>query len=480
MLYDVPHIFKNIRNNLLTYNFVIDGKVVSFKYIRQMFDEDQKSNLRLATKLTKYHFELLPFKKMNVRLATQLLSHSTAAAMRTYVHFGRIDVQALDTADFDILNSMTAKAERKWKKPLRLREVEHFDFLRDSIDWIGRWTFINLASGKEKKLPFHSGLQQTVNGVLLATWDLLTKFEFSYVLTARFNQDAIENFFACIRAKGRNNDTRTCTEYEQSVKHLAVNWLLQHPEGKTNCEDDADTFLTVMEHMKSIRRNADDTDGSIPATGLPSDLHNVADVTVVAASQIACHEPSTITDWPDLFELSEVDSNVVAYICGYLCMKVNARTDCSKCQSLYDNYRQHRSYLEETEFGSHEVYGHFRNFNWAKHGLQKPSFSLYSLCSSVEKIVQMNIEAVVSGRYSVAAKLLDIVLQAVDLQTFELESVCSAHQKQQLIYVTNLYLRLRIFHFVKIRNRELKDMEILRKNKAVTKKNRKLDKISHR
>jgi len=82
MLYDVPHIFKNIWNNLLTHNFVIDGKV--FKCIHQMFDEDQKSNLRLAGKLTKYHFELLPLKTMNVRLATQLLSHSTAAAMRTY------------------------------------------------------------------------------------------------------------------------------------------------------------------------------------------------------------------------------------------------------------------------------------------------------------------------------------------------------------------------------------------------------------
>jgi len=30
MLYDVPHIFKNIRNNLLTHKFVIDGKVIAF------------------------------------------------------------------------------------------------------------------------------------------------------------------------------------------------------------------------------------------------------------------------------------------------------------------------------------------------------------------------------------------------------------------------------------------------------------------
>jgi len=120
-----------------------------------------------------------------------------------------------------------------------------------------------------------------------------------------------------------------------------------------------------------------------------------------------------------MFELSEIDSNVVSYICGYLCMKVNARRDCSQCQTLYASYRQCCWYVEGAEFGSHEAYGHFKNFNWAKHGLQKPSFPLYNLCSSVEKVVQMDIT--ICERYDVAARLLDIVLQVIDLETFELD-----------------------------------------------------------
>jgi len=56
---------------------------------------------------------------------------------------------------FDILNSMTVKAERKWKKPLSLPTVKHFDLLRESIEWIGRWSLISLTTGNE---PFHSGL----------------------------------------------------------------------------------------------------------------------------------------------------------------------------------------------------------------------------------------------------------------------------------------------------------------------------------
>jgi len=43
MLYDVPNMIKNVRNNLLSYDFVVDGDVVSFKYLRQMFEEEQGS-----------------------------------------------------------------------------------------------------------------------------------------------------------------------------------------------------------------------------------------------------------------------------------------------------------------------------------------------------------------------------------------------------------------------------------------------------
>ena len=138
MLYDVPHIIKNIRNNLLTYDFHVDGKVASLTFLRQMFDEEQMSSLRLAPKLTRHHFDMLPFKKMNIRLAAQLLlSHSTAAAVRTCTHFGRLEEAALDTADFvekidqlfDCLNSTSVSAEHKWKKPLILRAVDQLNFL---------------------------------------------------------------------------------------------------------------------------------------------------------------------------------------------------------------------------------------------------------------------------------------------------------------------------------------------------------------
>lgn len=131
----------------MTYNIIVDGHVISFSHLRKMFEEEQKSNLRLAPKLTLNHFELKAFKKMNVRLASQVLSHSSAVAIRTYVHFGRMDSEALHTADFvekidmifDTLNSMSSNAQNKWKKPLSAKTVDQFALLEEASTWIARY-----------------------------------------------------------------------------------------------------------------------------------------------------------------------------------------------------------------------------------------------------------------------------------------------------------------------------------------------------
>jgi len=84
------------------------------------------------------------------------------------------------------------------------------------------------------------------------------------MLTTRFNQDAIENFFASVRSKGFNNDTKTSSEYESSVKNIAVNWLLEQPAG-TKCADEGDFFLSMMEHItvKKSTLNQDGTDSEL-------------------------------------------------------------------------------------------------------------------------------------------------------------------------------------------------------------------------
>lgn len=216
VMYDVPHLMKNLRNNLLNHDVIINDQTVSFKHLQQLFELDKQSSLRLCPKLTDGHFNLKPFKKMKVSLATQLLSHSVSSALKTYVRFNQIDQSAMATADFveridqvfDVLNSR-CHVDHKWKKPLTVRSHDQFKLLDEAVDWLSSWKFRHVLTEKNKSLPFHEGLILTIRSMRMATSYLLTDKCFKFVMTSRFNQDIVENWFSCIRQKGLNNDSRT-------------------------------------------------------------------------------------------------------------------------------------------------------------------------------------------------------------------------------------------------------------------------------
>ena len=102
VLYDVPHLIKNLRNNLLNYDIVTEtGDIIaSFGVIRKLYDLEKVSCLLLCPKLTDGHVNLKPFKKMKVSLATQVLSHSVSSAIRTYVRFSKLPESSLSMASF--------------------------------------------------------------------------------------------------------------------------------------------------------------------------------------------------------------------------------------------------------------------------------------------------------------------------------------------------------------------------------------------
>lgn len=113
--YDAPHLMKSSRNNLLRHNAVLDEKICSFDHIIKLYNEDIKHIPRAVPKLTHNHIELAPFAEMRVGLATQTLSESVSAGIKTYVHTKKISQNCLDTASycenfdklFDCANSST-------------------------------------------------------------------------------------------------------------------------------------------------------------------------------------------------------------------------------------------------------------------------------------------------------------------------------------------------------------------------------------
>ena len=87
-MYDVPHLFKCIRNALYKYDISYSGAKASWQHVRRFYAEDIKGTVRTAPSLRKSHIQLEAFKKMKVKSATKVLSRSVSAGIHLLCDFG--------------------------------------------------------------------------------------------------------------------------------------------------------------------------------------------------------------------------------------------------------------------------------------------------------------------------------------------------------------------------------------------------------
>ena len=88
-LFDVPHLYKCLRNTLLKQDVSAAGKTASWNDIRLFYNQEKTKQVRTAPRLTKDHIDPGPFKKMKVRYALQVFSRSVAAGLSLYTSFGK-------------------------------------------------------------------------------------------------------------------------------------------------------------------------------------------------------------------------------------------------------------------------------------------------------------------------------------------------------------------------------------------------------
>lgn len=103
VMYDIPHLFKSLRNNLYAKNMLVDNEIISFKYIKDLYYQDVLKVPRLVPRLLKSNIILNTFSKMNVRKATRTLSRSTAKGIQAYINLGLLPQTADPTAEFVLL-----------------------------------------------------------------------------------------------------------------------------------------------------------------------------------------------------------------------------------------------------------------------------------------------------------------------------------------------------------------------------------------
>ncbi|XP_072398747.1 uncharacterized protein [Diabrotica undecimpunctata] len=156
-IYDVPHVFKGLRNNLLKYNLHFtsnnEEKVATWDHIYTAYKMDPHlGSLRLIPKITEQHVNPDRINKMKVANCTQVFSHSVAQAINVFAITGavvpvagdnlKLDKKAVETAEFlsfidSLFDSLNGKSFKpKAGKTLRgavTKNSQHVQFWQESL-----------------------------------------------------------------------------------------------------------------------------------------------------------------------------------------------------------------------------------------------------------------------------------------------------------------------------------------------------------
>ncbi len=339
VMFDPPHLLKCVRNNLMKYPFKFGMYTASWKDIEKFYNNDNTLTIRTAPKLTVKHLHPNGFSKMKVKYATQVFSHTVAAAICTYVSTGKLPPSASGTAEllsmfdslFDCVNSSTIHSTKKMKCAMS-NATSHQGFSS------------NIVTGRIKCLK---GWLVTLNAILQIWEHLKTMHDFNFLLTRRLNTDPIENFFGAIRQQGGNSDSPTTIQFCRAYRKLFFSSFLECSTG--NCDRDLDTLLAEFSNDKP------DT----PVLVSPREQPNTLEIGA--------------TDYSDKNVGDGIKANATCYVAGYLLMKCLKRHACQMCKDKL---------VSNTFDDSRKLFCFFKAYETDKSafgGLHAPSMSFLSL-----------------------------------------------------------------------------------------------------
>ena len=179
--------------------------------------------------------------KMKVNVATQLFSHSVAAAI-TFLR--NIKLKGFEnskpTSDFillmndlfDVLNSKSKFGKHR-KQPINSNNFNDIQtILCDTVAFLKSLKDTNdlpLIQGPQK--TFLIGFCVSSHSILTISKNLLEREEspFEYILTYRFSQDAIEMFFSKIRSRFGWNNNPTALQFKYALRSLLLKNKIESP-----------------------------------------------------------------------------------------------------------------------------------------------------------------------------------------------------------------------------------------------------------
>lgn len=253
---DAPHLVKTVRNCLkssgsgsFTRYMWNNGQYILWQHITEIFYQDIDSGLKLLPKLTYEHVNLNAYSVMRVNLAAQVLSASVAAVLKS---LGPPEATAtaklceMVDSFFDCLNVRSRTEHGRKRKPFLAPytslDDRRFQFLMDFLEYLRLWkesterrpgNFTQNARGRMfLSWQTHEGFKLTVSSAIEATKFLLEE-GMEFVLTERFCQDPLEEYFGKQRQLGRRSDNPDIHKFGYNSNTIRIQRSISCQSGNT-------------------------------------------------------------------------------------------------------------------------------------------------------------------------------------------------------------------------------------------------------
>lgn len=252
---DVPHLLKNSRNFLLNGAVNVPGyptKAAEWEHIEKLFETDVKNSFKLVPRITRKHVYKLKFAtKMKVKIASQILSNSSAAALNFLIATNKIPSAAAATSSycktfndiFDVLNSSSPKDRVRLRRPLH-KQSPSIGFLQKAKLWLSNLCDLNTH---RPKCPFIMGWVQTINATMQLL-NILQPHGVKYLSTRNINQDPLELFFGKIRLRQQFPNAHM---FIDSYAKSSIASLVRAPL-TGNCENDDSSTSHLNETVEYL------------------------------------------------------------------------------------------------------------------------------------------------------------------------------------------------------------------------------------
>ena len=190
------------------------------------------SDLRTAFNLTRAHLDVKGSQRQRVRLAAQTLSRTIAKSLLQFdpesnVYQSKHDAVLLINDWFDTMNSRKLYDQNQLCCGMApdmhgKSQLEILDRMENFLDNFHVMDTEEKGYRQKAKMPFQYGLMCSVKATRELYKELVVNGPFSFLLTAKLNQDCLENLFSRLRALGGDNTHPTPLEAMRRMRILLL------------------------------------------------------------------------------------------------------------------------------------------------------------------------------------------------------------------------------------------------------------------